>query len=116
MKLPFEPIKLPKKATAAGKSTYRVYSDASNFKLVEAENAAAALKASGMAEARRIERFTPTMQSVLDARIFSEVAAKPPEAKPADAPAPTEQKPEPLSSEDVSQLLQENPPAATPPL
>ena len=112
MKHPFEPIKLPHKAASAGKSTYRVYSDTNNFKLVEAENAAAALKASGMAEARRIERFTPTMQSVLDARIFSEIAATPPESKPAETSAPVEQKSAtPLSSDDVSKLLH---PAAKP--
>lgn len=107
MKHPFEPIKLPKK-TPSQQHGYRVYSAPGQFKLVTAENAAEALKASGLAEAWRIERYAPTLQAVLDSQIFSEVAATPPAAKTADAPAPAEPKPAadaPLSSDDVNKLL-----------
>lgn len=117
MKRPFEPIKLPRKNPSA-KESYRVYSDAANFKLVEAANAAEALKASGLTEARRIERYTPKLQAVLESGIFSAVAADPVTlAAPAAATEPaTAKSPEntaPLSSEEVSKLLQENPPSPT---
>ena len=117
MKHPFQPINLPRRNPSASKESYRVYSDAVNFKLVEAENAAAALKASGLTDARRIERYAPTLQTVLDSQIFSEVAATPPPAAAAAAAAPeaVQAKPAenaaPLSSDDVNKLLQEAPPS-----
>ncbi|MDE3016961.1 MAG: hypothetical protein KGI29_08610 [Pseudomonadota bacterium] len=111
MKHRFEALPIPRKDPARAPIRYRVYGDATSFKLVEADNAAGALMASGLAKAWRIERYTPTSSAVLDSQIFSEVAATPPAA--AATPETAEQKPPetaaPLSSEDVNKLLQESP-------
>jgi hypothetical protein len=132
----FESLTLPRKEVAQmATSRYRVYTDASNFTLVDGGSALEALQASGQKQAHHIQRETIFLHNVLkvDALVqpavpapaapetapaMAETASAAPAAAPAEAPAAKEAaaKPAPaapLSSDDVNKLLQENP-AATP--
>lgn len=110
-------------------SRYRVYSDARNYVMVEAENAMEALKLSGQKQAQRIERDILFFNNVLnpgtfDAEQVEEVpqavvpqpvieepvplvtAASEPALLPVDEPlAPVVASDVPLSDEEVNKLL-----------
>lgn len=125
----FKDIALPKKGLPdASKMRYRVYKDEKEFVTVEAENAKAALQASGFGKALRIERENILRVNILpfaladkeekgapkDAPATQEAAAsqKPVEqqatAQPTEQPAAEPPKAEtgaPLSSDDVNNLL-----------
>lgn len=125
----FEKLPLPRKVQAQSSSgKYRVYSDATNFKQVDAASALEALQASGLKEAYRIERDSinnkvtietlaeekpaeaakpaqtaaPAASAPAEQTVAAPAAAAapaaPPEAKPATPQAP-------LSKDDVNKLL-----------
>lgn len=121
----FQSLSLPHKdlPEAAG-SRYRVYSDAKNFVVVEADNAQDALAASGLAKAHRILRESLFRDNVLTIALAAKAEAAPKEehatevpaesAKPEESAAPpaaaepaAASEPEaPLSNEDVNKLLE----------
>lgn len=120
----FEELVIPRKELPKLTSHYRVYSDATNFIVVEAENAIAAMKASAMQQVYRIVRDSIYLAPVLNleklannpppaaaaeqappAAAATDAAAPPQEAAAAPAPASAPAAETPLSTADVDKLL-----------
>lgn len=100
----FRNLTLPRKeASSFSSSRYRVYKTAKEFVVVEAENAKAALAASGLTQARRIERENIYLNNVLTLSPAAPQMDKPEKTQAAEAPAAT---PEPAEVQEAT------PPAA----
>ncbi len=103
----FEELLIPRRDMHdVGVSRYRVYSDYKNYKLVEASSALAALAASGITRAYKIERHDPFSENIIHITIAPE-NIKPENIKPenqeAETAAPASAAP--LSNDDVEKLL-----------
>ncbi len=122
---PFEELFIPRRETQGDSATrYRVYTDAKNYKLVEAVSALDAITNSGVARAYKIERHNPMGENIIHINISknqpiqrAEAKAIVAEAAPiAEEIAPPETSAEPsiqadtppaaaLSNDDVEKLL-----------
>lgn len=110
----FQTLKIPRREVlGASLLKYRVFSDATHFVLVEADNAQTALSKSGISNAFRIEQETILLKNIIN---LDEMKAEQPatpvpqesapaEIKPAEEP-PTPAPPTALSPDDVDKLLQ----------
>lgn len=110
----FEALLIPRRELPQFGARYRVYKDAGNFILVEADSALEALKAYGVGQVHRIERDAIYLNNVLapqalanvPALSVAEAAPLPPAAEPPAAAPP---------AAEIAAIASAEPAAATPP-
>jgi len=116
----FKTITYPRKETLGTPlNRYRVYKDYKNFILIEAENAQAALQASGLKDVQRIIRDNLSLNTIITFGQMSNSSADKPDnenspavketaasdAAPAQQQAAAGADDAPLSNDDVDKLL-----------
>ncbi len=109
---PFEELLIPRGELRNISSTsYRVYTDRKNYKLVEAACALEALTTSGVGAAYKIERYDPLSENIIHINYAMSGARngampdEPAQVLPIEVQPPVADPASPLSTADVKKLL-----------